>query len=308
MNIHLNKHHLIWLFLAVLPATSLLAACGTGGGQLKPLNPTATPGGEISGQPQLVTFSDLQADPYAYRDRLIRVTGGVVSVAPPLCEPFSGPVPFWALFAEDLRLDGVGFDDLPRFAAPGVLFTVDGIFRQYEGPLGCGKGPPPGVAWFLEAFRVVQPNPLAYAGETSGDGGAPVLPPPFSTPTPPGSTPGGPTAQPTAEGTQGALTGTPPATPTLPVFTPTPAISVTPGGTGVPTASATPSPTAATTMTPPSTGTAPSVTATPTATQVQSTVIPPIPTPTSDGYPILPTATNTPDGYPPVTPTPDPYQ
>ena len=302
MNIHFNRLHLFWLFLAMV-----LAACG-GGGQLKPLNPTATPGGEISGQPQLVTFSDLQADPHAYRDRLIRVTGGVIAITPPVCAPFSGPAPYWALFAENLRLDAVGLDDLPRFAAQDVLFTVDGIFRQYEGPLGCGKGPPVGVAWFLEAFRVVQPNPLAYVGGTPGDGGSPVLLPPFSTPTAPGSTPGGPTAQPTAGGTEGALTGTPPVTPTFPVFTPTPVGTVTPGGTGVPTPSATPPATVATTITPPSTATAPSLTATPTATQVGGTVIPPSPTPTSDSYPVLPTATNTPDGYPPVTPTPDPYQ
>lgn len=302
MKLIIDRRTLFWFSFAIL-----LTACG-GGGQLKPLDPTATPGGEISGQPRLVTFSELQADPQAYRNRLIRVTGGVVAVAPPLCRPFSGPVPFWALFAENLRLDAVGFDDLPRFASADVLFTVDGIFRQYEGPLGCGKGPPSGVAWFLETLRVVQPNPLAYVGEAPGDGGVPVLPPPLGTPTLPGSTSGGSTAQPTPGATDGALAGTPLATPTILVFTPTPAGTVTPGGTGVPTASATPPATAAGTLTPSPTTTTAQATSPPTATRVPGTVIPPSPTPTSDGYPALPTATNTPEGYPPVTPTPDPYQ
>ena len=307
MSIRINKYHWIWFLLAILLTALMLSACGAGGGQLKPLRPTTTPGGEISGQPLLVTFSDLQADPHAYRDKLIRVTGGVLDLAAPGCRPYSGPAASWALFAEELRLDAVGLDDLPRFAAQELLFTIDGIFRQYEGPLGCGKGPPFGIAWYLEAFRVVQPNPLAYAGGDPGNGGSPVLPPAFTTATPPGSTPGGPTAQPTLGGTEVALTGTPPATITSSPFTPTAVGTVTPGGTAIPTASPTPSATLVATMTPLATATLPAGTAT--ATAVQQTVTPPSPTPTSDGYPILPTPTNTPDGYPPgqATPTPDPY-
>jgi hypothetical protein len=38
--------------------------------------------------------------------------------------------------------------------------TVEGYWRLYEGPLGCGKNAPRAAIWYLEVLRIVEPNPL----------------------------------------------------------------------------------------------------------------------------------------------------
>lgn len=38
--------------------------------------------------------------------------------------------------------------------------TVTGIWNAYQGPVGCGKGPPTGTVWYLAVERILEPNPL----------------------------------------------------------------------------------------------------------------------------------------------------
>ena len=118
----------------------------------------------MSGQAQLVTFSELQADPESFQNRLVRVSGSLLKLPPPGCLPYSGPGIEWALIAEELRLDAIGFERVISLLTNGLPMTVDGFFRLYEGPLGCGKGAPDGSAWYLEVIQIVQPNPLVGDG------------------------------------------------------------------------------------------------------------------------------------------------
>jgi len=288
----------------------LLVACAQVGGQLKPLGP----GGEgeviLAGQPQLVTFSELQADPEAFQDRLIRVSGTLLKAAPPSCVPYSGPAIEWALIAEELRLDAVGFERAVSMLDDGLPMTVDGFFSLYEGALGCGKAAPDGSAWFLQVVQIVQPNPLIASGLPPGglavSNGTPTG---FGTPSSGIVAPGSQT--PTGVETPG---GTPGITPTgltspIPTATETP-LPGTVIATSIPTASVTPSATSRFTPTPtrtPLPGTA-TVTGTPTR---APTLVPgstPTATPTVDQYPGPGTPTSTPTrlGYPPppsVTPS-----
>lgn len=277
---------------------------------MKPLRPGGEGDELLAAQPQLVTYSELQEDPEAFRDQLIRVSGTLLRVPPAGCLPNSGPAIDWALIAEELRLDAVGFERIIRLLPDGLPMTLDGFFRLYEGPLGCGKGAPDGSAWFLEAIRIVQPNPLVSNGRPIGGN----IIAGTATPGGPMATPGGsvtPTIQPTppGTGTPGIVPTTTPTgqTPGLPTATATQA-GGTPPVTSIPTASATAQFTPTPTPTPnPLPGT-PTVPPGPTGTNVPGATLVPTPTPTSAGTsaPRTPTPTPTVGGYPPPSLTTTP--
>lgn len=280
-----------WLVLAVILGVVLAACKGVGG--LRPNPPNIASNQIISSQPMLVTFTELEQDPTVYQDKLIRVTGTYVSLPVVSCSPFSGPNTSWALVANNLRLDMVGFEGLlNQFNPENMDLTMDGILRRYDGPLGCGKRPPAGVLWYLEALEIVQPNPLVQAG-TGPSGGTPVIPPPFPT-----GTSVSPEETPDGEPTTGP--GTPSRTPT-------------PTRTVIPTASSTPTIGPVGTEPAPTDGPAigtPTRTSTPTATQTTTTGgNTPTPTPSQTPTPggtSGPLPTSTTDGYPGATNTPYP--
>jgi hypothetical protein len=296
-------------FLIIFLLVPAFVACTQRAGQLKPLRPAGVEELLLAAQPQLVTFSELQAEPEAFQDRLIRVSGTLLKLPPPECLPKSGPAVAWALIAEELRLDAIGFERVISLSSDDLPMTVDGFFRLYEGPLGCGKGAPDGSAWFLEVVRIVQPNPLVGAGQPSGSVGFPTTEAGGLSPTP-----GGPIA-PTAPSTPSG-TGTPGSVPTATLTPPMPPMLTatpeggTPSATSIPTATATGQATSEPTPTPlpgtitstPQAGTA---TPTPTATLGSGPTQTPTPTATSDPYvgPPTPTATPTVDGYPGATAT-----
>ncbi len=291
----------LYLVFLLLPA---FVACTERVGQLKPLRSDGAEELLLAAQPQLVTFSELQADPEAFEDRLIRVSASLLKLPPPECLPKSGPAVEWALIAEELRLDAIGFERIISLSRNDLPMTVDGFFRLYEGPLGCGKGAPDGSEWFLEVIQIVQPNPFVYVGQPAGSvgfstgalgtPGSPLVPTEPSTSagtgtpggvptmTPTGQTPSPPTATP--EGGVPTATSIPTATATgqaTPEFTPTP----------------TPTPLPGTTTSTPQAGT---TTPTPTATLGSGPTR--TPTPTRDPYVGPPTATASPtatvEGYP----------
>jgi hypothetical protein len=207
------------------------------------------------------------------------------------CSPYSGPNPAWAMVADELRLDTLGFEGvLFRLAEQETILTLDGILRRYDGPLGCGKRPTAGILWYLEALQIVQPNPLILADSDAG-GGSGVIPPPFSTGTPPA---------PAIEETPAPEATTGPGTPTR---TPSPTSVIIPTGsatangspTGEPNGTATGTPTPSRTLTPTVAGTAVGTpTATPSSTPTPASTSPTLPTSTPGG------------GYPGVTNTPYP--
>lgn len=282
------------LFLSLV-LVSLLSAC-RGGGVFR--SDRTGPEAEtiLSGQAMALTFTELDTDPAVYRNRLIRVRGSFSSLPSPECEQFTGPNFAWELVENDLHLKAVGFEEVMKLVPEGTTLAVDGFWRLYQGPLGCGKEPARTTIWYLETLRLVQPNPvpqLAAAPETSPSSADAEAQQATEAPTvgAQGPTPQTtPTATPTASGTP--LPGTtPPATDT-PDLSPTPTLGDTPMPTPTPspqtgTPGATPTPT-------------PSPTAT-TSGGATPTPLPPTntPGPQGTGYPGPPSdPTETPQGYP----------
>lgn len=268
--------------------------------QLLPVLPAATTPLLTVEAPRPVSLADLNADPAAYLNQPIQVSGSFLPLASTPCPRYSGPRFRWALVADNLQLDALGFERILTLLSPDTAMVVEGIWRLYQGPLGCGKGPAEGSAWYLQAQRIVQPNPLVGSGGggttiQDADPGLPSLLPTIpptmtSQPTPtiaateaivPQATPTNGLVSPTA-----TLAGSGTA---APVFTPTPPLgSVT-----------------ATTVSTPGAGTATAPSATPGtpvaggATATPSTPLPPTATETGgSGYPGEPTATTNPDPYP----------
>jgi hypothetical protein len=186
-------------------------------------DPAPTPLPVFSETPLEVGFAELNADPFALRNQFIRVSGDFFPQTPVACTPFKGPRPVWGLIAADLQMDGIGLNTLPTLVPTGAELVVDGVWRLYEGPLGCGKEPPLSTLWYLEAQRIVQPNPLLFDGTDVPtafgweEGGSSTEPTPAPTPT------ATPTLTPTVDPNEELLL-TREATPTL---TPSPVATIT---------------------------------------------------------------------------------
>jgi hypothetical protein len=254
----------------------LLALLLTQGGArpLKPIRPSATPV-ELNQNSQaiLVTFDELNANPHAFRDQRIHVTGGYTPLPKPDCPNYKGVVIRWALVSNSLQLNGYGFEDVLQMLPADTMLTVEGIWRLFEGTAGCGKGAPRETIWYLQVERILQPNPLFGLGPVLSEDTSGTL----NVPTPEAPTPS------TAEGTA------------VPELTPsgTPTITGTP--TIVLTVSLTPSPSATLTLTPDG------LTLTPSSSTVTSTPNP-LASPTATGT-IPSTAPATPQTTP-GAPTP----
>lgn len=248
----------------------------------------------VNGEPVLVTFPELSENAAAFHNQRIRVTGFYLPLSLPDCQLINGPVFYWSLVSQGLQLNAQGFERALSIVSPATTLTVEGIWRLYQGPAGCGKEPETRDVWYLEVERIIQPNPLV-AGTL--DPAAYLLS---------GiSTPIFPTVGPTTTPRPGVVA----ATPVPPgAATPTPGLTLT--GTavaGTPTPLFTPigTPTSTSTGTITATATRPSgtLTATPTGTRSGTpgpTNTPlPVPTnPTTNPYP-APGSTLTPTPYPP---------
>lgn len=285
----------------------ILLFIGLGGcqarGVFRPLPNTPAPAGTISNLALAITFPDLQADPAGYLNQMIRVTGTFTALSPNSCPHLRGPHSQWALIADDLRMDMIGFEEILKLLPADTLMTVDGYWQQYRGPLGCGKEPPIDTAWYLHVTRLIQPNPLP-AFELANNGNLIVfatLPavigdPPLTTATPPPTTnstlPIIPLASDTPVPTVTPLVGTP-------ILPPT-ATNTLPAGVTPPTNTPTTIPLATIAATTPA-PTAPTPTQSPTPTPTATTTLPPNPQPSATPAP--PGPTSSPPPYPSPLPT-----
>ncbi len=248
-----------------------------------------------------IDFPTLNDDPAQYQNQFIRVSGNYQRPSRLVCANPSGPAPRWALLNGDLSLEAIGFEGVLRLVPDGMPMIVEGIWRRYDGPLGCNKGYR-AVTWYLETVRIIAPNPL-----TNGNGTAVYLNNPD------------------------IITSTPP----IVELTISPGITIDPSPTRDTVTPTLPTnmPTAVTTLPPvemTETAVAVTLTGTPTPTRTPTQTVTPtwIPTATVDGAPTrtpIPTNTSVPavtatsvnpgatstsaSGYPPPasTPLPTPY-
>lgn len=223
-----------WLAVGAVVVLVLVALMGLLRDSSRPLKPVR-PGPTavavtLSSQPILVTFPELNERPFDFQNQRLRVSGSLTRFTPPACVPYSGPVFRWGLITDDLQMNASGFESLMRLVSTGTPMTVEGIWRLYSGPLGCGKGPVTDDVWYLQVERIIAPNPFPPTTAVPDQPGIPEL---TATPTfIPSPTPGGipPTTVPAVTAAATSTTTSYPGAPTA---------TLRPGETAVATATAT---------------------------------------------------------------------
>lgn len=295
---------IVWI-AAVAALFFAVAACQQTPAEEEQAEPNPFPLGTIQPEAVPLTFPTLNADPFAFLNRRIRVTGLFTPSGPPDCYPYVGPQVSWSLIADGFELDVVGLGLVAQVAEEGLSMTIDGIWRRYVGPAGCGENPEERTIWYLEVQQVVSPNPLggqflvqAPAAEEDGliidppqSGGQTVTPsgqgevptsPPTATPTPDFALTATAEALLVTPTPSPSATPSPEATPTLTLTPagPTPTLEPTPGP-GTPTRTPSPSPTAAPGETPAATPTGDGLGSSGSGTRIPAT---PQPTETPPGY------------------------
>ncbi|GAB4270061.1 MAG: hypothetical protein Kow0080_14120 [Candidatus Promineifilaceae bacterium] len=261
---------LLMLLLAIAIATT---ACQGTNPEPTPFPASAPVYAPLTTDPVPVLMTDLAANPAFYTDGYIQLTGQYERLPRLVCGSKAYPSPAsWGLVSNGLMARAKGFDDLlQNLAARGLTMTVNGFWRQWQGPVGCGKNAQQQIIWYLEVTEFVSPSPLVKATLTPV-GAQPVAlvtataVPDTSSPVTPSPVP------PPDEG--GNASGDTAVTPPAPTATPTFIISATKDNTPIPAAD---TPTTTVSPIPTTNGTAASSTP-------GSTPTPPLsPTPATNG-------------------------
>ncbi|MAT98745.1 MAG: hypothetical protein CL608_16505 [Anaerolineaceae bacterium] len=157
----MKQRHLIFLLVLL----TLLIACGEA-------RPTPTPFADAAepeetpdtAQPLAVSITELVADPEAYADSFIEITGQYRRLPLLVCDSDPHPAPAtWELAAADGSVVAIGgFGSQVRSLLPSNLtMTVVGVWQLFEGPVGCGKSATTAEIWYLKARDIVSPSPIA---------------------------------------------------------------------------------------------------------------------------------------------------
>lgn len=132
---------------------------------LKPFVATSTPNTlRIDSEPIPVEFAELEDNPLQFRNQRIEVSGAFSHITLPNCRVYSGPRTEWGLINDTLQMNAVGFEKVVRPLPNQLEMRVQGVWRFYAGPVGCGKESQIGRGlWYLDVEQILQPNPLPIA-------------------------------------------------------------------------------------------------------------------------------------------------
>ena len=93
---------------------------------------------------------------------MIRVEGVYRAADRISCQPYRGPEIAWHLIADGFEMNITGQRQVVELAPELASLTVEGVWRLYQGPVGCGKEPARDFVWYLETVRIVEPNPFSF--------------------------------------------------------------------------------------------------------------------------------------------------
>jgi hypothetical protein len=133
-------------------------------------SPVAT----IAGKPlQSVSVSPitLVRNPSALEDQYIELAGNYKQLPIQVCAGESHLSPIgWRLAIGDLEIPASGFEQQLRdLVEDGLPLVVDGRWKQWEGPVGCGRRVPVQQIWYLAVTEIISPNPLTAVQKEAGE-------------------------------------------------------------------------------------------------------------------------------------------
>ncbi|MCB8966009.1 MAG: hypothetical protein H6660_03860 [Ardenticatenaceae bacterium] len=180
-----------------------------------------------------IEFTELAAAPAAYEGYRLRLTGLYKPLPTLVCATDAHPSPAtWGLVADGYLAYIDGYAHLRTLLPSGLTMTVEGQWRHWEGPVGCGKEATHQEIWYLAASEIVDPSPITRVTLTPAGNDEGVIAQ-LETPTPAEviseETPIPPTATPTIEVDETAVPPTLPPISTVPsISTPPLVITITP--------------------------------------------------------------------------------
>lgn len=126
---------------------------------------TITPNNAISRALTAVDLTVLATNPESYENQRIQITGRYGLLPKPSCNAVLHLSPStWVLGDAGVIIRAAGLEEIVLPLAPDNLtLQVTGRWLQWEGPIGCGDAAVTSTIWYLEADRILQPNPLSRA-------------------------------------------------------------------------------------------------------------------------------------------------
>ncbi|GMQ79247.1 MAG: hypothetical protein BMS9Abin02_1815 [Anaerolineae bacterium] len=134
----------------------------------------SSPAATIAGKPlQPVSVSPitLVRNPSALEDQYIELAGNYKQLPIQVCagESHSSPIG-WHLATGDLEIPASGFEQQLRdLGEDGLPLVVEGRWKQWEGPVGCGRRVPVQQIWYLAVTEIISPNPLTAVQKEAGE-------------------------------------------------------------------------------------------------------------------------------------------
>lgn len=113
--------------------------------------------------PLVIAYEDLIANPAAYEGARIQLSGQYKKLPILICvgEVFQSPAT-WSLENDSLIAPISGFGKQVESLLPeNITMVVNGIWRRWRGPIGCGKEATHRNIWYLDVREIVAPSPLA---------------------------------------------------------------------------------------------------------------------------------------------------
>jgi hypothetical protein len=115
------------------------------------------------GQIVPVELTYLTTNPETYEGMMVMVNGRYKRRPPIVCSTtlYRSPAT-WNLVSGETNAFMNGFDGQLRSLLPEeISMTISGIWRQWNGPVGCGKTSSVQKIWYLEVHEIISPNPIA---------------------------------------------------------------------------------------------------------------------------------------------------
>lgn len=108
-----------------------------------------------------IDFAELATDPATYEGYHLQLTGQYKPLPTLVCaqDPYPGPVA-WGLVSDGYLAYASGYAHLRSLIPTGLTMTVQGQWRYWAGPVGCGKQAAHQEFWYLAVTDIVAPSPI----------------------------------------------------------------------------------------------------------------------------------------------------
>jgi len=148
------------LLFIMVGFVAFISACGQETATVIPIVPTID---ELPLVASDVAVTSLLRNPYSFEGEHVRISGRYQPLPLMACknDPHISPAT-WVLSDGTYEVPASGFDTVLReLGVSDIPLVVEGRWKFWDGPVGCGRRAPNEEIWHLEVSKIVSPNPLS---------------------------------------------------------------------------------------------------------------------------------------------------